>query len=395
MRKSWWQKLIVILLVILCLTTFFACGQNEPTQGLVIVEDEAQVDALTPQEVDELATALYGVMERAASSATSLAIETIAEQLQNIAQYVAREVAALAPTENEYAALMSVLGRYVAAADFSVGTLVDSLYIDLIGALHRDKCALLLHRLLLHYCDTQAQRYQQRYEEIGFDFILADAERYRTKSQILSSRLAPRDLLSLLDVYYIVGVARSMAGHSDTADFLTADEILMLIKSQNCTAVVLDADVWYELMTLARDFVTDQYYGKILDTAIDNGDILLLAEGMNELIALVRHVQLALRAEDVQAIQRGEPGLTVLLSLVEDDRLQSLDAFLSAGWHYAAYNDLAKKQYGEAYQQFIRQTETLTLDQLLEARRDAPDAAALLLGYLAGKSYALAYEVQP
>lgn len=360
-----------------------------------IIEDEVQVEALTPQETADLADSLYAVMMRVVSSAVSLSTLSIEEKLQKAAQDLAKEVAEVKPTQREYEALMAVLARYSQAEVFSLGALIDNLYVDLAGALGKDKCAMLMHRVLLYYCDYRAQKYQQLYDENGFDFLLEDANRYRNKYRVLSTELAPGDLAAGLNTYYIVATVRTMSGQSGVADFLSTDEILMLLKAQNCTALALDADVWYELLTLAKDFITDEYYTKIINAAINNGDITLLAEGVNELISLVRHIQLTLDASDIQAIRQGASIVDVILSTMEDDQLYRLDAFLSKEWHYSKYDDLAKKQYGDDYQRFVQRTKTLTIDQLLARRQDATDASALLVGYLAGKSYALAWEVQP
>ena len=377
------------------MATFFACTQAEVrTHGLEIVEDAEprQVEDLTAQAIDDLSAAFYAVMARV-SSGFSFSTEAIEGNLQKISQYLAQEVANLSPTQQEYSALMSVFQRYLEADGFSLDMLIDNLYTDFVSALGKDKCALLVHRVLLHYCDTQEQKYQQLYEQYGYDVILEEARRYHDKRQVLATRLSPSDLLAGLNTYYIVRIARSTVGQTDVGSFLTTDELLMLIKAQNCTSIVLDADVWYELLTLAKDFVTDRYYAKLMETAIDNGDMRLLAEGLNDFFALVRHVQMTISADDIQAIRQGEPVANVFLSLLDDNQLRRLDAFLSEGWHYAQYNDLAKKEYGDDYQQFARQIETLTIDRLLDARRDAPDAMALLVRYLAGKSYALAWEV--
>ena len=266
------------------------------------------------------------------------------------------------------------------------------------NAMCREKCGMLAHRLLLKYCDYQAQKYQRIYDQykdsIVLDEALAEAERYREKREVLSSKLSPSDVYAGLNTYYIARLVRSLTGQTKTDGFLSADDILTLVKAQNCTDVELDTEVWYELLTLTKDLVADKYYGKIVETAISNGDITLLAEGMNDLVALVRHVQKTMTSQDIQDIQRGKPVASVILSLLEDEQLRQIDAFLSKEWSYSKYDDLAKKQYGGSYQQFIQRTETLTIDQLIEARKDASDAAALVVGYLAGKSYALAWEVQ-
>ena len=394
MSRLCWQNMIVALLVILCVTTFFACSQEVVTHGLEIVEDEKQVAELTPQQIDELTTALYGVMERLAAS-TSFSAETIADQLQNVSQYVAQEVALLTPTPQEYMALTAVLERYMETENLSAGALADNLYMDLTSALGKEKCAILLHHVLLSYCNNQAQNYQEAYDQYEFDALLEEAQRYRNKYQILSTRLTPSDLFAVLNTYYLVGAVRSLAQQTDGGNILSIDESLMLIKAQNCTAVALDTEVWYELITLAQDFVTDKYYGKIVETAIGNGDMQLLAEGANDLLALLRHVQMTISAQEIQDIQRGKPIANVILSLLDDDQLNEIDAWLSKGWHDDKYDELAQKQYGNGYLQFVQNTRTLTLDQLLEERHTDPDVDTLLVGYLAGKSYALAWEVQP
>ena len=342
-----------------------------------------------------MTTALNGVMDRVLSSGVSFSNQAIDDLLQNLSQYMAQEVARLKPTQREYKAFLSVLQRYTERENLSTKMLIDNLYVDMTSALGKDKYAILAHRFLLSYCDYQVQKYQQLYEQYGYSYLSEDIQRYRQKYRVLSADLSSTDLAALLNTYYIVGTVRSLTGQNDTESFLSTDEILMLVKAQNCTAVELDTDVWYELLTLSRDFVTDKYYAKIVETATGNGDIRLLAEGMNDFFALIRHVQMTLSAQNVQEIQQGKPVDSVILSLLSDDQLRKIDVFLSKGWHYDEYDVLAQKQYGDGYRQFAEQTEKLTIDRLLEARRDAPDVTTLLVGYLAGKSNAFALEVQP
>lgn len=393
MYRLSWQKTVVALLVVLCAATFFACAQEVPTHGLEIVEVEAEAASLTQQQTAQLATALYGVMKRALSTDTPG--QAIEEQLQKISQDMAQEVAQLAPTEREYASLMSVLQGYLEAETFSTATLAANLYVELSGALGKDKCAVLMHRILLYYCDYMARQYQSFYDQYGYDVLQEKAQSYRQKHEVFAARLSPADLGAGLNTYYILAAARSMVGQVDAAGILSTDEILMLVRAQNCTAVSLDAEVWYQLLSLTQDFVADKYYGKLLDTAIDNGDIRLLAEGMNDLVAMVRHVQMTIGAEDIRAIRQGQPLANVLFALLEDDQLRQIDALLSKQWHYDQYEELAQKLYGDDYLLFEENTTAITIDQLLEARRTASDVSALLVGYLAGKSYALAWEVQP
>ena len=395
MCKSRWKKWFFAFLVVLCLTTFFACSQEVPTRGLDIAEDEGQEENLTSQEIARMTTALNGVMDRVLSSGVSFSNQAIDDLLQNLSQYMAQEVARLKPTQREYKAFLSVLQRYTERENLSTKMLIDNLYVDMTSALGKDKYAILAHRFLLSYCDYQVQKYQQLYEQYGYSYLSEDIQRYRQKYRVLSADLSSTDLAALLNTYYIVGTVRSLTGQNDTESFLSTDEILMLVKAQNCTAVELDTDVWYELLTLSRDFVTDKYYAKIVETATGNGDIRLLAEGMNDFFALIRHVQMTLSAQNVQEIQQGKPVDSVILSLLSDDQLRKIDVFLSKGWHYDEYDVLAQKQYGDGYRQFAEQTEKLTIDRLLEARRGAPDVTTLLVGYLAGKSNALALEVQP
>ena len=97
MYKSWWQKLFVALLVVLCTATFFACGHEVGTQGLEIVEDQEQVADLTPQEIEQLSACTDEVLKRAMISGTSRLSQAIEAQLHIISQYMAQEVALLRP----------------------------------------------------------------------------------------------------------------------------------------------------------------------------------------------------------------------------------------------------------------------------------------------------------
>ena len=172
-------------------------------------------------------------------------------------------------------------------------------------------------------------------------------------------------------------------------------EILLMLKQPDFLSITISEEGWNLLLSYPNEMLpSDAYVGALYSKANENGDIKGLSAQMDNVLKLFSAIQKACTVEEVASLRINEykRAISSIFAKFSNEEWSLFESITSIEIKKEDYVQIAKAFYGEQFDVYSSNVQTVSLEELKNAAGSA-EFFEKLTGYVAAICPAFSYGV--